>query len=37
MVKRWRLAEGRSIYDHDNEAARYIWGAVFTSSLIIRS
>jgi hypothetical protein len=36
-VKRKWLAEGRDTFDHDNETARYIWGAVNRFGLIIRS
>jgi len=35
-VKQIRPAESLAIFDHDNEAARYIWGAVNASGLIIR-
>jgi hypothetical protein len=35
-VKRMELTESLSIFDHDNEAARYIWGATNTISVIIR-
>ncbi len=30
-VKRIAAAEGRAIFDHDNEAAHYIWGAMNSS------
>jgi hypothetical protein len=35
-VKQIRPAESLAVFDHDNEAARYIWGAVNASGLIIR-
>jgi len=35
-VKRICLVESLAIFDHDNEAARYIWGAVNKTALIIR-
>jgi len=36
-VKWKKLVEGLAIFDHDNEAARYIWGTADTFSLIIRT
>ena len=35
-VKRTRLAESLAIFDHDNEAARYIWGKVYVQAGFIR-
>ena len=37
LVKGICPAESLAIFDHDNEAARYIWGAGKETALIIRS
>jgi hypothetical protein len=36
LVKRRGLAEGRGTFDHDNEAAHYIWGGINLPAVFIR-